>query len=89
VLFGAGLIFVRPVWAAALAAAGVVLVAFGAYGIFVSKLVWLPWLIIVIQIGVALAWSVLFNSVQLYVQKRLFEYTIGLYLSPRPDREKL
>jgi adenylate cyclase len=26
---------------------------------------------------------VLFNSVQLYVQKRLFEFTLGLYLSPK------
>jgi adenylate cyclase len=32
---------------------------------------------------VALGWSVIFNSVQLYVQKRLYENSLALYLSPK------
>jgi len=32
---------------------------------------------------VVLGWSVLFNSVQLYVQKQLYENTLALYLSPK------
>src|SRR5439155_27350748 len=41
------------------------------------------WLIVVVQIVVALSWSVLFNSIQLYVQKRLYEHTLGLFLPPK------
>src|SRR5207247_624647 len=36
-----------------------------------------------VQIGVALAWSILFNSIQLYVQKRLYEQTLRIYLPPK------
>jgi len=32
---------------------------------------------------VALSWSVVYNSVQLYVQKRLYEHTLSLYLPPK------
>ena len=83
VLFGAGLIYLRPSLAVGTAIASIVLVTMAAYGIFVSKHVWFPWLIVVAQVAVALSWSVLFNSIQLYVQKRLFEHTLGLYLSPK------
>src|SRR5207249_3966720 len=34
------------------------------------------------QIGAGLSWSVLFNSVQLYVEKRLYEQTLRLHLPP-------
>src|SRR5437660_9807909 len=75
VIFGAGLIYIRPSLAVPFALVCIVLIALGAYGIFVSKHIWIPWLIVVVQIAVALSWSVLFNSIQLYVQKRLFEHT--------------
>src|SRR5262249_22480547 len=48
-----------------------------------TQLIWFPWLIVCVQIGVALSWSVLFNSVQLYVEKRLYQQTLALYLSPK------
>jgi adenylate cyclase len=42
------------------------------------------WLIIVgVQIPVALLSSVVYNSVQLYVQNRLFEESLRMYLSPK------
>jgi len=82
-IFGAGLIYIRPSLAVPLALVCVVLIALGAYGILIAKRIWFPWLIIVIQIAVALSWSVLFNAIQHYVQKRLFEHTLGLYLPPK------
>jgi adenylate cyclase len=82
-VFGAGLVFLRPIWSTTISVAGVGLVAAVAYMVFVQSLVWSPWLIVVVLIGVALLWSVLFNSIQLYVQHRLFEFTLGLYLSPK------
>jgi adenylate cyclase len=86
-VFGWGLIRFHPVWAALLAMAGLALVAASSELLFVYKLIWFPWLIIAAQITVALCWSVLFNSVQLYVQKRLYEQTLRLYLPPKLVRK--
>jgi adenylate cyclase len=59
-------------------------VIIGAAHLLFSKwLTWFPWLILVIQVVVAHAWSVLFNSVQFYVQKRIMENTLSMYLSPK------
>lgn len=81
-LAGAGLVWLRPV-AATIAAAGVaggILLA--AYGLFVGPRIWFPWLIPLAEVALALSWSLLFNSVQLYVQKRLQDYTLRLFLPP-------
>ncbi|HEX3889582.1 MAG TPA: adenylate/guanylate cyclase domain-containing protein, partial [Verrucomicrobiae bacterium] len=46
--------------------------------------IWFPWMIIVvIQIPIALLWSVVFNSIRLHVQNKLFEASLALYLSPK------
>src|SRR5205823_6132910 len=81
-LFGYGLVRFHPVLAATLALTILVLVFALSYGIFRKNLIWFPWLILVVQIFIAAAWSVLFNSIQLYVQKRLYEQTLRLYLPP-------
>lgn len=82
-LLGGGLIFLRPARAVVVAALLLTLLGWASVRVFAAHLIWFPWLIVALQLGVALAWSVLFNSVQLYVQKRLFEFTLGLYLSPK------
>jgi adenylate cyclase len=81
-LFGCGLVCLRPSWAALAALGGLILTSAIFYLLFSRKLIWFPWLIVVLQIGVALSWSILFNSVQLYVQKRLLEQSLRLYLPP-------
>jgi adenylate cyclase len=86
-IFGIGLVQFRPLSATGLAAGGVVLIAVSFYALFRQKLIWFPWLIGVAQVGTAFGWSVLFNSVQLYVQKRMIEQTLGLYLSPKLVRK--
>jgi len=83
VLFGFGLVQCRPLTAAAIGLAGALLVAVLSYVLFVAKLTWFPFLIVETQIFVALSWSILFNSIQLYVQKRMYEQTLSLYLSPK------
>jgi adenylate cyclase len=80
---GAGLIFLRPTWAGAATGLALLLLVLGAWYLFARHLTWIPWLVAVMQIGLGLSWSVLFNSVQLYVQKRLAEQTLSLYLSPK------
>ncbi|HWD20767.1 MAG TPA: CHASE2 domain-containing protein [Verrucomicrobiae bacterium] len=52
------------------------------YVLFIHFHLWFAWVIIALaQLPVALTCSVVFNSVQLYVERRLFEQTLGLYLS--------
>jgi adenylate cyclase len=82
-LMGFGLVQCRPLTAVGLALAGMAVVALAAYFLFVLGLTWFPWLIVETQIVIALSWSIVFNSIQLYVQKRMYEHTLSLYLSPK------
>ena len=80
---GIGLVLLRPTYAAVSAVGAVALSILVAYLLFRKALIWFPWLIVTVQIATALSWSVLFNSIQLYVQKRLYEQTLKLYLPPK------
>jgi adenylate cyclase len=86
-ILGGALVRFQPIAATGIAIAGLALVMTGAYFLFTKRLTWFPWLIVAVQIGAAHAWSVLFNSIQLYVQKRLYEHTLALYLSPKLVRK--
>jgi adenylate cyclase len=80
---GAGLAFFRPLPALGLAIGLGLLVTVGAYLLFVQRL-WFPWFVIAaVQIPSAFLWSVVFNSVQLYVQNRLYEQSLRMYLPPK------
>lgn len=59
------------------------LVSVVAYWLFSSLNIWFPWLLVLVQIFVALIWSLVFNSIQLYVQNKLYEASLALYLSPK------
>ena len=83
IIFGIGLVLCRPIKAVFVALSGVVLIAVANYFLFAHEQIWFPWLIVVAQIFMALLWSILFNSIQLYVQKKLAEQTLALYLSPK------
>jgi adenylate cyclase len=82
-LFGFGLVRLRPVMATVVGLGATGLVAALSYLLFRDQHVWFPWLIIVVLILVALAWSILFNSVRFYVRQQLYQQTLGLYLSPK------
>lgn len=88
VLIGIGcgglLVLCRPVAAILVGIALAVLVTGINYALFTQQYVWFPWLIpVLIQIPVAVLWSVTFNSVQLYVHNRLLEQSLGKHLSPK------
>jgi adenylate cyclase len=87
IAFGFGLVRLRPFAATGVALAGLAIIACAAHLLFVKWLIWFPWLILTVQVGVAHAWSVLFNSVQFYVHKRLMEQTLSMYLSPKLVRK--
>ncbi|PYL01792.1 MAG: hypothetical protein DME19_00365 [Verrucomicrobia bacterium] len=86
-LIGFGLARLRPSWAAAVALAGMLAITTVAYQLFLRAHFWFPWLILVVQVFTALLWSVVFNSIQLYVQNKLYEQSLALYLSPKLVRK--
>jgi adenylate cyclase len=82
--FGFGLSLFRPLPAVVLAAVGSFGVTLVAHWLFDHERLWFPWMIIVAaQVPVALLWSVVTNSVQLYVQNRLYEHSLRMYLPPK------
>jgi adenylate cyclase len=84
VLFGTGLARSRPLAASLWAIAGMVLIGLADYVAFTKFHYWFPWMIVVLaQIPLALVWSIAYNSVQLYVEKKLVEQSLSLYLSPK------
>ncbi len=84
---GFGLMRLRPIPAILSALLALALVAVISRGVFLTQLVWFPWLIAVVQITFALLCSVAVNSVRLYVENRLFVQSLELYLSPKLVRK--
>lgn len=83
-IFGFGLSLFRPLPALIWAAGGGTLAAMLAQFFFQNQRHWFPWMITVAaQIPLALLWSVVFNSVQLYVQNQLYEHSLRMYLPPK------
>ena len=84
ILFGFGLTCFRPPAATAFAIVSVVLIVLAVDYSFQHQRVWFPWMVVVAaQIPIALLWSVVFNSIRLYVQKKLLEQALAQYLSPK------
>lgn len=87
-LAGYGLTCFRPFPATGVAIGAMLLGA--ALSIWVANQfhLWWPWLIFVaVQLPVALAWSYLYNSVRSYVQTRVLETSLELYLSPQQVKQ--
>jgi adenylate cyclase len=80
---GYGLVQLRPSRASAHALLAALIVALVAYGGFLLLRVWFAWLVIEVVIAMAWLWAVTFNSVREYLQRRLFEQSLSLYLSPK------
>ena len=82
-LLGYVLMQARP-WSAtaiALVASGVLLLV--SYALLRRGNVWFPWLIPVTQVAAVWVASVTVNSFRLYLERRLYEQTLALYLSPK------
>lgn len=81
--FGLVLSHMRPFHAAFAGVGGMIAIAAGSYYAFKWYRIWSPWLIVVaVQIPVAMVWSIVFNSVKLFVQKVLMEQSLSMYVSP-------
>ncbi|HKI72156.1 MAG TPA: adenylate/guanylate cyclase domain-containing protein [Verrucomicrobiae bacterium] len=82
-VFGFGLIQLRPAASTAVALAGMLGVTLADYLLFRYTRSWFPWTIMLVQIFTALVSAVVFNSIRLYVQNKLYEQSLALYLSPK------
>ena len=84
VLYGGGLVLLRPPWAVAIGLLSIPPIVYADYRAFTHDFFWFNWLLIAgFQIPVAVIWSVTYNSVRLHVERKLFEQTICLYVSKK------
>jgi adenylate cyclase len=81
-LAGYGLIHARPLAAVLITLAGIALVAAAALWLVWHWNYWFAWLILVCELWVALLCSVVYNSLRLYVEKKLLEQSLAAHLSP-------
>lgn len=80
--FGGGVTCLRPMAAALASAGGMIGCTLGALLFFRLGHLWFAWLILVVQIVAAFSWSILVNSLQSYVERRLLTQSLALHVSP-------
>jgi adenylate cyclase len=81
-LAGYGLIRVLPLTAVLLTLVGTMFVAAAAHWLVWHWNYWFAWLILVCELWVALLCSVAYNSLRLYVERKLLEQSLAAHLSP-------
>jgi adenylate cyclase len=83
-IFGLGLVLLRPSLAVVSSlAAGLLIGLLAMLSVWQSHH-WFSWLIVVAaQLPVALLWAALFNSFHSYLEKRLIEQSLSYYISPQ------
>jgi adenylate cyclase len=79
---GYGLIRWRPLMAVLLTFLVIILTVMIAFYLAWQHQLWFAWLIVVCELGVALMCSVIYNSLRLYVEKKLLEQSLAVHLSP-------
>lgn len=89
-LAGAGLVQLRPAFAFVATLLGVAAAMTATWFAFVGSRCWFPWVIVVVvQLPLALIWSLLFNTLRLYFENRLLGVTLGQHLSPSRVKQLL
>ena len=79
---GLGSIRLQPLTALLVTLAAIALVAVAAHYLAWRHQLWFAWLIVICELGVALLCSVIYNSLRLYVEKKLLEQSLAVHLSP-------
>lgn len=79
---GFGLIRSQPLTAVLVTLLATIVIAITAHYLAWHHNLWFAWLIIVCELGVALLCSVIYNSLRLYVEKKLLEQSLSVHLSP-------
>jgi adenylate cyclase len=82
VLVGCGLVRLQPLTALLATVLAVILLGLSAGYLVWHHQLWFAWLILVGELWVALLCSVAYNSLRLYVEKKLLEQSLAAHLSP-------
>jgi adenylate cyclase len=85
--FGLSILYSRAATAVALLASFGVIAA--AWLFFRYEFVWFAWLIPVLQLFFGLFWSVVFNSIQAYAERKVLEHSLSLHLPERRVKQIL
>lgn len=89
-LLGLGVSRWRPLTATALALGMAAVVTAGSLALAARFNIWFPWLIIAgLQVPVALGWSYFLHSMRAYVEGKVLQSSLELYLSPAQVRQIL
>ena len=87
---GFGLIYLRPWFAAALALLAAAIILTVTYLLFWNWNTWFPWLVpVAVQLPIALALAVVYNSFRLYLDNKLLEQSLSRHLSPARAKQLL
>ena len=86
-LAGLGLLQLGALPATLAAGAGVLAITAGSYWLFESRHLWFGWLIPVVQIGVGWLYSLVFNSLRLFLRNQRLLQSLSSYLSPKLARK--
>lgn len=86
-LAGPLLLRLRPSWASLAAVGGLIAIIAVARWQFVHHARWFAWTIPVLQVGLGWIYSLSVNATRLFVQNRLYQQSLALYLSPKLVRK--
>lgn len=86
-VFGYLVTVLRPTLTLVMSALASLAVIVTAIVLLIQTNTWFAWQVMIIQILVATIYSVGFNSLQLFVQKRLLQQTLAMHLSPTRVRQ--
>lgn len=82
-LMGAGLVLLTPTLATVTTAAVWVLFGIGSLAAIFATRTWFGWVnFLLLQAPAVFAWSLVYNSVRLHIEKRLLHQALKLHLSP-------
>jgi len=82
IIFGFGLLFFSAVPACALAGVAAGFIVVPAHLMVWHGHIWFPWAVLLVQLGVALGWSVVFNSFRGYLENRDLSRALSFHLPP-------
>jgi adenylate cyclase len=89
-VFGYGLTQLRPVWGVGASLVGACLIAAVAHLVVWRTHTWFAWLIpVAAQLPTALVSSIIYNSIQAYVEKRVLMESLAMYVSIPRARQLL
>jgi adenylate cyclase len=84
ILFGGGMVLLRPQPASAITLLSIIAISVGGIALPLKTHYWFNWAALaLIQVPLSFIWSITYNSIKLHIEKLLLEQSLHLHLSPR------